>query len=390
MEEAAKAACRKCGGSLPAEAPFCPWCGTRQEPERKKRSRGNGEGTVYQLPGGKYRADMSLFVQGRRFRATRGGFARKKDALAAMPELKAELERKVALANGYDQPEEPEDPRLEKLLREWQESYGYQKLSETKKSHYRTAWERMRSTWGLRIGTLRLSTMQRVVEECPGGYYPKRDIKALYSHLYKYAIRHEVVERNRALYLELPECKGGRREVWKPEEIAAWWRDSQAGHRVSRLVLIMIYTGMRTGELRAQDPAKVYLDKRYMVGGIKTQAGKDRQIPLAQVILPLVRQALKEARYGLLPMRPDEFYDEYAAAVERLGIRPLSPYSCRHTAATALAEAGVAPAVIQEILGHADYSTTLGYTHISAEKKLEAVEALVQREKESAEGSSMV
>ena len=89
-------------------------------------------------------------------------------------------------------------------------------------------------------------------------------------------------------------------------------------------------------------------------------------------------------------MRPEEFYDEYAAAVERLGIRSLSPYSCRHTAATALAEAGVAPAVIQEILGHADYSTTLGYTHISAEKKLEAVEALVQREKESAEGSSMV
>ena len=36
-------------------------------------------------------------------------------------------------------------------------------------------------------------------------------------------------------------------------------------------------------------------------------------------------------------------------------------------------ERGVAPAVITAILGHEDYSTTLGYTHISLDEKLAGV-----------------
>lgn len=368
--------CRRCGLSLPDGAPFCPWCGTRQQPQHRKRARGHGEGTVYQLANGTYRADLSRFTQGRRFRATQSGFARKKDALAAIPRLRAKIEEKIALASGIEPPDPLAGATLRQVYAEWQKSRACEKLSASKRAHYRTAWERMRPTWDLQLAPLRLSTMQQVVDSCPGGYYPKRDIKALYSHLYKYAIRHELTEHNRAQLLELPECKSARREAWRPEELTAWWQAYRRGDRIARLVLIMTYTGMRTGELQAQDPSQVFLERRYLVGGIKTQAGRGRVIPLAEVILPLMGEALAEARYGLLPMRREDFYDEYAQAAQRAGVRPLPPYSCRHTAATALAEAGVAPAVIREIMGHTDYSTTLHYTHISTEKKIEAVNAL--------------
>jgi site-specific recombinase XerD len=67
------------------------------------------------------------------------------------------------------------------------------------------------------------------------------------------------------------------------------------------------------------------------------------------------------------------FYNNFYETLERLKIRRLTPHACRHSAATALAELGIPPAIIKEILGHKEYSTTLGYTHISLSEKLKAV-----------------
>ena len=59
--------------------------------------------------------------------------------------------------------------------------------------------------------------------------------------------------------------------------------------------------------------------------------------------------------------------------IDRTKIRGLNPHCCRHTCATVLAEENVPAAIIKEILGHANYATTLGYTHISIDKKIEAI-----------------
>ncbi len=55
-------------------------------------------------------------------------------------------------------------------------------------------------------------------------------------------------------------------------------------------ILILIYTGMRVGELLDIRLDNVYLDQKYMIGGSKTEAGKDRVIPLHDRILPLVEK----------------------------------------------------------------------------------------------------
>lgn len=64
----------------------------------------------------------------------------------------------------------------------WQQSEAYKRLNGSKKTHYRTAWQGMCPTWNLIFAEMRLLTMQRVVDECPGGYYPKWDIRILYNH----------------------------------------------------------------------------------------------------------------------------------------------------------------------------------------------------------------
>ena len=85
--------CVKCGREVP-DLPFCGACGWKQEKAPPvKHKRGNGQGSVYKLPSGKYKAVVTtgyyLDEQGRTRRHTRSQvFATKRDAVAALPGLK--------------------------------------------------------------------------------------------------------------------------------------------------------------------------------------------------------------------------------------------------------------------------------------------------------------
>lgn len=364
--------CKKCRKEIPNGSLYCNFCGKKQT-ERNNR-RASGRGSIVKTQNGTYRLIVNRYYQGIRYRKVKSGFVKKKDAEEYADTLLAQLNAEIgSIGNGkalirYD---------LKKLHEVWMESETYQKLSETKKTHYRTAWRRMHATDDIKISELKLSQMQEVLRNSGLNYYPQKDMKMLYSHLYKYAIKHELVSVNRAALLELPEQPNANRTPWELGEVQKWWGAYRGGDPVARIILIMIHTGMRTGEMWAQDVDQIHLDEQYMIGGIKTEIGKNRTIPLASPIVPLVAESMKEARRGLMPWRTEnEFYDKYAETVERIGVRPLDPYSCRHTTATVLGELGVAPSVIQSIMGHASYEMTLHYTHISKDAQIEAVEAL--------------
>jgi uncharacterized Zn finger protein (UPF0148 family) len=92
--------CKKCGKPVPDGALFCPWCGRKLIREQARKQRGNGQGTVYQLESGKYKAVVTLGYyldeNGKRKRKTRTRVCEKKrDAVAAIQELKKSRRRKA-------------------------------------------------------------------------------------------------------------------------------------------------------------------------------------------------------------------------------------------------------------------------------------------------------
>lgn len=191
-------------------------------------------------------------------------------------------------------------------------------------------------------------------------------IKSLLNQLYKYAISNKITDINYAALVKIPRgAEAGTIRAFTDAEfkiLETNWRNVVGGDAVYALCFL----GFRVSEFCQLSPASYNNEQKTLKGGLKTEAGKDRTVPVHPKILPLIEgwvSAGREALYADKNGRPynkDRFTrNVWNPAIAALGLPgDLSPHSARHTCATRLAAAGARPEDIQEILGHADYSET--------------------------------
>ena len=155
-----------------------------------------------------------------------------------------------------------------------------------------------------------------------------------------------------------------------------YWRD--------RAVLEVLYaTGMRVSELAGLSLADLDPDDQCcMVFG---KGGKERLVPVGKAALKAVERYLTAVRPELdrgggrgkgamflnqrgTPLGRMSVWTIVSRAAERAGIdRRISPHTLRHSCATHMLEGGADLVAVQEMLGHADISTTQIYTHLDRE-----------------------
>lgn len=317
------------------------------------KTRGNGQGYVRKELNGTYTAIKTKTINGKRKTRQKGGFKTKKAALEYLPQLlfepKATEAEKVTFAE---------------LYHAWS-GIHFERISDSKMTAYKIAYKRCERLYDRAWVNISLSEMQAVTDALPS-YYTRRDVKQLLSLMGEFAIRNEYTDKNRAQHIQLPPLEAKEKEAFTVEEVKALWRDYESGNTFTGYALIMIYTGMRYGELAGMKKENIDLEQGYMRGGIKSKAGKERIIPISEKIKPVIAEKYAEGKTKLLHMHEDNFRKAFDEMTARAKVRPLKPHSCRHTFCTMLAVAGVQPAVIQKVAGHANYSTTTQYTHIQA------------------------
>lgn len=217
---------------------------------------------------------------------------------------------------------------------------------------------------------------KKVVWRCIKSHSTVSKYKQLITQMSNWAVREEICTTNFARFVRLPENIKKEKDIFTEEDIQKLEED---GSDAAKVMLMLLSTGMRIGEL-FNLPVANYREK-YVIGGEKTDAGRNRVIPIRPEGRKYFAEMAARAEGELLisgysgqkvigNFRKRDYYP----LLERLGIPKKTPHATRHTYTTRAVKEGLAPEMLQKILGHADYSTTANiYTHIDAETLVDAV-----------------
>lgn len=114
------------------------------------------------------------------------------------------------------------------------------------------------------------------------------------NQLFKYAMEHDIVSKDYSQLVDIGKNESeSTRKPFTLLEIQALW-DNVGRMDFIDTVLIMIYTRLRPGELLLIKNANININERIMKGGIKTESGKDRIIPINLKILPFIKNRISE------------------------------------------------------------------------------------------------
>jgi integrase len=352
--------CTKCSRQIPDDAVLCCYCGKKYIIDRsKKEKRANGEGSVFKIASGWVAQitvgtrplpdlsevdpeDPQLLKKPQQIRRSKYGFKTRAEALAYLPILKAQA--------GEIRAEAPH------LIRYW-ETYKtgeYDHLSKSKQVAYKGAWEKLKPLHEYRVDAITVSDLRRVVSAKCKTYYTARDCRSVLSALFKLAAAEGYVNKDLPSFIVLPQLEEKEQTPFSETEQKALWKIYEEGDLRAAIPLFMIYTGAMPGETMRLRVNQIDIEHHQITGaGMKTKVRKATPIVLADQIIPLVEDLIAHAQpSGFLWVLDEKvWYADYYAALEAAKCRRLTPYSCRHTTATALAiTQGIAPQTVKRVM----------------------------------------
>ena len=165
---------------------------------------------------------------------------------------------------------------------------------------------------------------------------------------------------------------------------------STKGIRLYTMIEILYATGIRISELVEMKMSSIYEDKNFLL--VSGKGNKERLVPISKKTRETLDKYLtvrshfisekiksiwlfpsKQSSVGhITRQRFNQLLNELNLEAD-LGIKSISPHKLRHAFATHLLENGMDLRSLQQILGHADISTTQIYTHVLKERLKEII-----------------
>ena len=235
------------------------------------------------------------------------------------------------------------------------------------------------------IEDLRYADYQRVIDDMRRhglSYSSVKKVRSLISLLLKYADKIELATTNYAPLLSIGRNRPVRpHHTFSRQKINRLWAAVDC-HGVDT-VLILLYTGMRCGEMLQLEKADVHLRQRYIrITRSKTAAGI-RVIPIHHRIAPLIEARMACPGDALIcddtgrPYNYGRYCTIWRTVMHLIRADGHTTHDCRHTVATLLDNAGANETAKRRILGHAGGDITERvYTHKNLRQLRKCIELL--------------
>ncbi|WP_409229463.1 tyrosine-type recombinase/integrase [Gudongella sp. SC589] len=342
--------------------------------------RGNGTGSVYKLHGNRRKPWIAI--------KTNKVEGQEKPVKTIVGYATTSTEAKALLdAYNVGAYEPVKNITLRKVYDEWRTQKERNTTDQTMKM-YKYAWEKLSSLGSMKFAEIRTAHLQHVVNKMDDEGMSHSTIslvKTLMSQLYRHANKNDIVTKDYSKYIDMPKKNKSQKTTFTDLEIKRLHELAVKDPYINP-ILIMIYTGMRISELMDLTRFNIDLENMVITGGIKSDAGRDRVIPIHPKIQGYIKYWYDQDNEALIVTKTSRKMnaDNYRAnffnpLMEQYGFRSdLTPHSCRHTFASKLAVAGVDTLHIQKLIGHADYALTANtYSHLEVDELKKAIGKMI-------------
>ena len=361
------------------------------------KRRGNNEGSIFQLPSGRWRAQVS--VGGQRLS---NSFATQREGRAWLRATRDQVEdglmidgARTALGNYCEYWLETAKPSLR--LKTWLQyaqivrqhiapDLGQIKLKDLRPDQIQGLYTRKLET-GTGVRTVRL-------------------IHAVLHRALGRALKWGLLRRNPCDAVDKPQQVRKEMKTWNVDQVRVFLETAR-GHRLEALFHLAIHTGLRqgellglwwsdldwkTGELQVQRQLQRVSGEGFVFSEPKTASGR-RSIALDAATLSKLREHCKRQKEKRLmvggrwqeqelvftstvgtPLDQSNLIRQFKMILKKAGLPEIRFHDLRHTTASLLLELGIHPKVVQEILGHSSITVTMNtYSHVGPKLQKEAV-----------------
>ena len=341
--------CPECLNEVSDKAAFCPRCGFpftqkkyHQKTKQKRLPNGFGQiSKIHQNLRNPYRAMVSTGtnINGRPICRILGYYKTYNDAYMALSEYNRS-------------PYDLDGMTVEELYKRWRES---REVGESSARCYNASWKYLSDLYTMPVKSVRTRTLKLCMEQGSASKAPgptKIYIKNVLNLMMDYAVEYELTDRNYARQFSYKNPEKVKHHIcYSDEEMTAIWNSKEDPH--VRMLLVQCYTGLRPKELCTIYKENVHLDEKYLIAGMKTEAGRDRIVPIHHLIRSFIEEAMQNDSNKVF----DCSYDAYRLRLENIKQRleldqEHKPHDGRKQFVTMAKKSGVDEYAIKRIVGH--------------------------------------
>ncbi len=249
---------------------------------------------------------------------------------------------------------------------------------------YRSAYKHLNKIYHLPINEIKAAAIQAIFDDLREnkGHGSKTisNMKHICKQVFSYAYENDLVDKNYADFLKIGTAdKPKEKKIFTREQVELFFANDQ--DPIVNTILIYIFTGLRISELLLIKRSDVHIKERYLIGGIKTAAGKNRIIPIHHYIEQYIIDWYAKGFEYLItdkkgkPYNKSTYRFQFMKVMEKYNIKDVTNHCCRHTLSTMFDNANVNKVAAQKILGHvsSDLDERV-YIHKSLDRLIEAMD----------------
>lgn len=327
----------------------------------------NGYGSISKLSGNRRKP----FI----VRKTTGFTEEGKTTYAIIGYYETRKKAMMALAEYNKNPLDIDNSKITftEIFEMWKKEKYTEKVSASTITGYNAAFKNSTYLHNLKMCEIKTTHLNQAILKCSKGFGSLRKMKILYRQLFQFAMTNDIVQKDYSQYVDIGKDDSSPIRVpFSLDEIKILVERVTSIDYIDS-ILVLIYTGLRISELLNLKKEDVNIEKEYfIVTESKTDAGRNRLVPINKKILPLINKRFTTGSNDYLfshrktnkKMSYEHYYREiFLDIMQRLDMVH-RPHDARHTFATLLDNSEANKTAIKKMIGHSGFATLeKTYTH---------------------------